>query len=494
MSRNKNSVGKAIGGLGWLSFSSIITALVRLVITIIISRLLNASEIGVVASIQIVISFAEIFWMLGVTQAIIQKQDLNDKDLNTGFFINFLLGIFIYLLLIILANPIAEYLSVEDKNMIQVLSLVFVFHSISGLSEALLFKNLKFKFLSIINLLDIIIYGVSATIFAFLGFGAWSLIYSMIIQSFSRMILLFIFSPIKLSLKFSLDSFKKLIFFGSGYTLSRLLNNLANQGDYLVVNRTLGNIQLGYYNRAYKILMVPTNLVGQVLEKILFPFMSLYQDRKEKLNYALTHIIYTVAIFAFPISAISFLMAEDLVYLVLGPNWESVIIPFKILILSLFFRIAYKISDSLIQSLGKVYLRTYIQFVYAAMIIFGALYAVKWGLLGVSISVAISISLNFFVTLFVIKKLTNYKATPLIKDIVLVLILNTFIAFVIYHFLDTITLVNSSMLRFLIITIIFYFLYFICLIIYYKVIFSKDYKEFLNLFFTNLLKKIRRKS
>jgi len=493
MNRDKETVGKVVVGMGWLTLSSIITTVVRLLITIIISRLLNAEEIGVVASIQIIISFAEIFWMLGITQAIIQKQDLTKKDINTGFLINLCLGALIYLVLFVFSNSLAIYLGIENSDMIKVLSLVFVFHSISGLSEALLFKNLNFKILSIIDLLDVLIYGISATLFAYFGYGAWSLVYSMIIQSVFRMILLLIFSPIKLSLKFSLSSFKKLIFFGSGYTLSRLLNNLANQGDYLVVNRNLGNIQLGYYNRAYKILMVPTNLFGQVLEKILFPFMSLYQDRKEKLNYALTHILYTLAIFSFPISAISFIMADDLVLLILGPNWENVIIPFKILILSLFFRIAYKISDSLIQSLGKVYLRTYIQFLYAAMVILGSLYAVKWGLLGISISVAISISINFFITILVIKKLTNYKALPLFLDIFIVFILNIFISIGAYYFKDFINSVDSSFLRFLVLTIGYFLLYIVGLWFYYKFIFSNDYKEFLSIFFKSLLNKIKRK-
>ena len=62
--------------------------------------------------------------------------------------------------------------------------------------------------------------------------------------------------------------------YGVGQSMSRVGIILANQGDNLVVGRWLGAVPLGTYSRAYQLMAVPAGLLGDVLDKVLFPTMA----------------------------------------------------------------------------------------------------------------------------------------------------------------------------------------------------------------------------
>src|SRR5699024_11672517 len=87
------------------------------------------------------------------------------------------------------------------------------------------------------------------------------------------------------SMKFSLhkESAKELLFFGGGYTIARISNQFALQADNLVVGKWLGANALGLYSRAYQLMVMPANLFGQVMDKVMFPIMSQIQNKQEQL-------------------------------------------------------------------------------------------------------------------------------------------------------------------------------------------------------------------
>lgn len=149
-----------------------------------------------------------------------------------------------------------------------------------------------------------------------------------------------------------------MLFFGGGLTIGKLFNYVATNGDYFVINKTLGSVELGTYNKAYNLLMYPANLVGNMIEQVLFPIFSRNQDNKEKIRKAYISGNSLIAVVTIPISIVSYMVASDLILFFLGENWVSAILPFKIMIVGLFFRTAYKLSNTLIKAVGRVYLNS----------------------------------------------------------------------------------------------------------------------------------------
>jgi PST family polysaccharide transporter len=186
------------------------------------------------------------------------------------------------------------------------------------------------------------------------------------------------------------------MYFGGGFTAARIGNYLGVQGDNLVVGRWLGAEALGIYGRAYQLMASPAMLVGQILDRVLFPAMAKVQDSADRLRAAYRRGVALIALVMLPLSAVLYVLAPEVVHLLLGPAWAGAIVPFQIFSLGLLFRTSYKMSDSLARATGAVYRRAWRQWVYALLVIGGAGLGAAWGLAGVAACVLAAIAVNFF--------------------------------------------------------------------------------------------------
>jgi len=444
---HKSNSQKAVYGVYWMGFMSASSVVIKLLITMVLSRLLTPSEFGSVAAVQVVISFADILWMMGVGPAIVQKKELTTIDIETGNTLNVLFGISIYIFILINASHLSSFMGIEDKSMLRILSLVFVIHSFSGVSEALLQREMNFKDISLINIYALIAYGVFAISLALFKFGAWALVFAQIIQDIIKSMQTYKKKPIKLALRIDNRSVQELLYFGTGFTLSRIFNNFANQGDYFVVNKELGSSALGYYNRAYQLLAIPTSVIGTVMDKVLFPLISKYQNDYEKIRFIYYNITSMIALLAFPISLISLLGGNDFIYIFLGKEWSYTVLPFKILIVSLFFRMAYKICDSIVRSLGEVYKRMLVQVVYAVLVIGGAYVGKNWGIVGVALATVFAIIVNYIIMILLVHRLIDARMNELLAYITPIIIISLIIGIIAYPINIVINSIDYILLR-----------------------------------------------
>lgn len=485
---------KAFQGVYWMTIMGLAGVVIRLLITMGLSRLLLPKEFGQVATIQIIISFAEIFWMMGIGSAIIQRKQLTEEYIATGNILNLILGFIIYITIFVFASFIAGIVGSDDIIMLRTLSIVFVIHSVSGVSEALLQKEMRFKVISIINITSTTINGAMAIILAFNGFGAWSLVFAQLCSVTIQSVLSIINRPIKFRLTIQSEAAKELINFGSGYALSKVFNNIANQGDYFVVSQTLGSASLGFYNRAYQLLLVPTNLIATVMERVLFPLLALYQDEHEKIRYVVLNLTALMGILAFPIMIISLTMGDDLVQIVLGSKWDETILPFKILICSLFFRMSYKIGDALVRSLGAVYKRLWVQIVYASLVIGGAYIGKEWGIIGVATTTTIAIIINYFVMTLLVGHLIELKIRELLGYLTPILIVSLAIGLLSYFISLPLHDFSIGFVRLAIMTVFVGGLYLLAFKFIIVKVMPEDFKDFINVVKTQTIGKITAKN
>lgn len=425
---------KAITGVYWMGLMSAINIFFNLLIVMVLSRLLDAYDFGVVAAIMIVISFAEIFWMMGVGPAIVQKKTITTVDIKTGNILNILFGISVYVVIFVFAPYIVSFVGIDNILMLKIVALVFLIQSFSGVSESLLQRDMNFKVIGLIQTISLVIYGLVAILFSILDYGAWALILAQILQVTARSLLSIFKRPIKMSIIINKNSAKELFHYGSGYTLSKLFNNIATQGDNFVINKTLGSSALGFYNRAYQLLKVPTDLIGTVSDKVLFPLLSKFQDKNDKLSYIYLNMSSMIALITCPIMIISLIMGNEFINVFLGSNWNKVVIPFKILILSLYFRVTYKLCNTVLKSIGAIYRRLWTQIVYASTIILGAFIGKEWGIIGVTIATSIAITINYLIMAILVHYLIKVKISHLMRYLLPIIIFSLIIGTVNYFF------------------------------------------------------------
>lgn len=173
---DKTLIKKGISGMAWMTGSTIIAYIIQLIITAILARYLSPADYGEVAAINILVGLADIFWMLGIGPAIVQKQELTSEDIYTGNTINIIFGLAIYIIICVFANALCGLFNIESAFMLRIFSLVFILNSVSSISKSLVQKNCDYKNMALIKIAGIVIYGAVAMVFVFknmggLGFG-----------------------------------------------------------------------------------------------------------------------------------------------------------------------------------------------------------------------------------------------------------------------------------------------------------------------------------
>jgi O-antigen/teichoic acid export membrane protein len=196
-----------------------------------------------------------------------------------------------------------------------------------------------------------------------------------------------------------LASARRLLGFGSAYSLSQLGNWMATNTDNLVVASLLGPASLGIYARAYQLLVQPAVLIGSVADKVLFPAMSRIQDDHRRLSRAYVTANSLLAMLTLPASVLLFVLAPEIVAILLGPGWEAVAVPLRIFAVVLLPRTAYKISGSLTRATGAVLGGAVRQWIYAGEVALGCAIGSRWGINGVAVGASVAIVLHTVVML-----------------------------------------------------------------------------------------------
>ncbi|MCJ7840676.1 lipopolysaccharide biosynthesis protein [Lederbergia sp. NSJ-179] len=396
MTKNSTLTEKTFNGLFWMFSGKGFQAVFQFIVTIVLARLLTPNDFGVVSAATVVITFTTMFSMVGVGPAIVQRPNLTELHIRTGYVITILLSVIFTLLMYTFSGLIANFFNiVELINVLKVMSVIFLLKGFSIISESLMQRELRFKLIAGIEVISYFIYAVTGIICALLGFDYWSLVYAQIIQNIVKTFLLIKYQRHNMVPKFDLKSARELLFFGGGYTIAQLSNQIALQADNLVVGKWLGPTALGLYSRAYQLILMPANLFGQVMDNVLFPVMSQIQNKRDQLTQSFRLGITAVAFFTIPVGIMICLLSEEIVIVLFGEAWINLVPALQVLSLGLVFRTGYKISDSLARATGAVYKRALRQIIYAIAVFTGAWVGHHWGIAGVSVGVLFAIIINY---------------------------------------------------------------------------------------------------
>lgn len=388
---------RSVAGVLWTGLSVGAEGLLQVIALMVLARLLAPGEFGLFAATMIVIGFSTIFSGLGVGPAIVQRPELEDRHVRVGFTLSIILSLIVAGLVWACAPALAAFFRLPAlAPVVQATSVVFAFQGIAMVAHALAQRALRFRWLAGIHAGAFAAgFVIGGPLLAWLGYGVWALVGALLIQHALRMVLLVAGQPHAKRPLLDRRTIGELIYFGGGFTLARIGNYLASQADKLVVGRWLGAQTLGLYVLAYQLVAWPAVLVGQVLDRVLFPTMALVQLEPARLARAFRSGVSVCALLTLPISIVVTLLAAEIIDVLLGEQWSGVVVPLQILALGMLFRTSYKLSDSVARATGAVYARAWRQGVYAVAIATMSLIGQNWGVRGVAVGVVAAVACNF---------------------------------------------------------------------------------------------------
>jgi O-antigen/teichoic acid export membrane protein len=387
----------ALRGMLWTAWGKGAQAALQLLVIAVLARLVSPADFGVVNAVMIVVGFSAIFSRVGLGPALVQRKELRPAHVATAYVASPAIGVAVGLVIWLSAPLVARLFRMEGAEpMLRALALVFPIKGLGVIGESLLERDLRFRLLANLDVASFGVgYGAVGVITALLGWGAWALVAANLGESVVKTIAVMVLRPPPRRLHVERQAFGELLHFGGGFTLGRYFNYIALQGDNLVVGRWLGPVALGLYGRAYQLMANPASLFGDVLDKVLFPTLARVQDEPARLRETYRRGVTLIALIILPSSVILFLLAPELIRLVLGPEWNAVVGPFRILAVGMLFRTSYKMSDAVARATGNVYRRALRQVLYAGLVVGGAIVGQRWGINGVAVAVFVALAANF---------------------------------------------------------------------------------------------------
>src|SRR5207237_9552888 len=161
----------------------------------------------------------------------------------------------------------------------------FSLEALSATAESQVQRELRFRWFATMEVLTFVLgYGVVGVVLALLGAGVWALVAAQMAQTALYAIILVVTRPPAVRLLPDRAALGELMYYGGGFTASKIANYFALQVDNLVVGRWLGATALGFYGRAYELMAGPPHLLGGAVDRVLFPAMARIQTDTRRLR------------------------------------------------------------------------------------------------------------------------------------------------------------------------------------------------------------------
>ncbi|SEM81185.1 polysaccharide transporter, PST family/lipopolysaccharide exporter [bacterium A37T11] len=315
---------KTLTGLGWNTASSLVTFGMQTLQLIILTRLFAPEVFGIMGLVLIVSKFSDIFLDMGISNAIIQRKDIDVKDLSSLFYLNLITG-FILAGIIFGGSGLIGTLLKEPKltNYLEWISIIYFITPFGQQYRAIFQKRMEFNIIERINIIAIVI-SVPLTIYlAYNGYNVYSLIYGQIANAFIRTLLL-IYEGRKVYTVmwyYKYSRVKRFLAFGIYQAGESILNYINTNIDGISIGRFVGPAALGYYNAAFNIIIIPSMRINPILTKVFFPAFSHIQDQDEKLKSVFFKLLNVLNFINMPIFVGLFILAKPFVLTVFGEKW-----------------------------------------------------------------------------------------------------------------------------------------------------------------------------
>jgi O-antigen/teichoic acid export membrane protein len=378
------------GGAVTLS-SQAVKFVLQLGSTAVLARLLTPADFGLVAMVAAFTGFVSLFKDLGLSMATVQRAEITHEQVSTLFWINVALSIVLMGVAAGLAPTVAWFYGEPRLTWIMLaVAGTFVFGGLSAQHTALLRRQMRFTALAAIEIGAMAAGIAVAILMAWRNFGYWSLVGMGAASAASTVTLCWVLSGWRPGWPSRQSGVGAMVAFGSSLTASSVLNYFNRQFDNLIVGWSFGPTALGLYAKAYGLLALPISQINAPLAAVAMPALCRLQSEPQRYrNYYLTGIQAMVSV-GMPLVAFAFICAEDLIVVILGPQWIGAALLFRLLAPAAFAGTFNVASGWAFLSLGRPNRMLLWRLISAPTTIIALFVGMQWGVQGVAVAVSIA--------------------------------------------------------------------------------------------------------
>lgn len=409
---------KTVKGVGWSFADNIFNQGITFLVGLVLARLLTPEEYGLIGLITIFISVFNSIVDSGFSNALIRKNDVEDKDFNTAFITNLVISIILYALLYVCSPAISRFFTQPQLvSLTRVMGVVVIINAFGLIQRTIYIRNVDFKTQAKISLWASVLSGVTGIAMAFYGMGVWSLVGQQISRQFLQSVLMWCYSTWYPKIQFSIQSFKELFGFGWKLLVSGLINTVWNEIYQVVIGKFYSADTLGQYTRAHQFSTIfSSNLTG-IVQRVSYPVLSQIQDDKQRLKNGYKKVIKCTMLISFCCMLGLAAIAKPMVLTLIGEQWLPCVPFLQLICFQMMLYPLHAINLNMLQVQGRSDL-------FLKLEIIKKIVAVGPLLLGIFINVYLMLFgsiltgfVSYYLNAYYSGKFLNYSIWEQIKDI-----------------------------------------------------------------------------
>ena len=346
---------KTAKGLFWGGLSSTVQQLLGIVFGIILARRLNQSDFGMIAMITIFQLIGNDLQNSGFKVALANLRQPTDRDYNSVFWFNILMGGSLYVLLFFLAPFIADFYHIPSLTpLARYAFLSIVFASFGTAQSAWLFKNLHAKQQAKAGMMAVLISSSVAVAMAYMGFAYWALATQTNLYILLCTALYWHYSPWRptvaaaqrskftvqssnaatqrskiFNFQFSIFNFEvlrpalRMFRFSVKLLISQVLTDINNNVLNILLGRFYGRHDTGNYNQAFQWSTKGSNIIQSMVQQVAQPVLVSIDNEHERQLHVLRKMMRFAAFLSFPLLFGLSLVSHEFIVTLLGEKWAQ---------------------------------------------------------------------------------------------------------------------------------------------------------------------------
>ncbi|HEU0037404.1 MAG TPA: oligosaccharide flippase family protein [Kofleriaceae bacterium] len=311
-------------GLAWIGAASSLVGVLDIVaILIILNNWVSTADYGIATKCIWIFPILDQATDLGLSAALIQRDDHDDAKISTVFWLNLITGALLFLAIVALA-PVASafYEHAIVGSMLIAFGTKLIWQNVYLIPMAMMKRELRFKELSLIRIVANLAEFAGKLGFAAAGFGIWCFVLGPLARVLVTAVGVQLRYPWRPRMILRIREARDYVLFGIKTSGSQMLFQIYTNLDYPVVGYYFGDHQLGLYRLAYEVVLEPVRIISAVIVDIAFPAFARLRHHPKKLVKQLVSFTRLNIITVMLYSSVVFVAADDVLALVF-PDYRA---------------------------------------------------------------------------------------------------------------------------------------------------------------------------
>lgn len=399
----------AAKGVRWTLAAVLARQGFQMLAAVVLARILGPESYGVISAATIYTTFASLFLDQGLSASIVQRIEITRRAAGATATLNILVAVAIGITTVTLAPAVADFFNAAGvAALLMPLAFGLPLKGLAITPRALLSRGLRLHDVARADIAGAICgaaFGISA---ALLGVGYLALAYQVIATDVVTAVVLLIRAKGPWP-NHHLGELRPMLAFSFSVFFTDFLAYFSRNMDNVLVGRFLGIASLSLYGMAYRIMVLPIQLIGQTVNRVMFPTFSRASEDLAKVARHLTATTRIIAMTAVPLMAYVACVAPFLVDIVLGDAWMPAAPIISILAIGGARETVFYITPSLMKGLGKGAMIMRYEILAAIVQVGGIVVGLQFGLLGVALGLVGAGMLLVPVLLLIQSRLTGLR-------------------------------------------------------------------------------------